>query len=549
MGDELREVSQAVALAELARRDPVTHDQIRQFRITLDNEAQHPEPEMHRVPHPDDITHALDGERLVARLDHAVRGKRLPVLELVRNVLVLVPVMFTWFSLSLASAAFQAIASRMEVMPGDTGPTMQQLWEQGFDGIDRVDWGLIHNIPLVFNFADGSQWRWFTFSLVAGLDAFIMLTLAMVVVWVAWLQRRTHAERVALQTAIDVTVATMRHDARRIRDQVSARTTVSAADRVGSVLAQFAASSTAIIDELKRSSSVFVDAADARSEANRVLSDSATRLSQIVNEVSRFAGQLETLLSGQQHTVQRMEGALTALLSEQTETRTALEGIASGVQSATEGMERSTRDFSAAIMPLAALAPAIEQQSREVAGLDSRIRELADDIREIASGTGRSGELLQGATREVSVLAQTLAASAVETATTIRQAVEPVAEAQIRVVENTIEIRNYLVSVTRTEAQRSDEAARRQAEAFDLLARQVESVSGMLSATVSTANQLIRDFQEQEGRILASQQQLVDAAHDWLQEVKQTRSTHGDGQVFGGPQVPNETPSGPGSWT
>ena len=549
MGDKLQNASQSEVLVELARLDPVTHDQIRQFRITLDSEAPHLATEAHRVPHPDDISHALTGDRLVARLDHAIRGKRLPALELVRNVLVLVPVMFTWFSLSLASAAFQAISGQMEVKPGETGPTMQQLWEQGFAGIDQVDWGLIHKIPLTFTFADGSQWRWFTFSLVAGLDAFIMLTLAMVVIWVAWLHRRAHAERVAFQAAIDATVATMRLDARRLRDQITSRTTIGAADRVGNVLAQFATSSTAIIDELRRSSSVFVDAADARSDANRVLSDAAARLAQNVNEVSRFAGQLESLMSGQQQTVQRMEGALTALLSEQTETRTALEGIASGVRSATEGMDRSTRDFSAAILPLADLAPAIEKQSREVAGLDSRIRTLADDIREIASGTDRSGLLLEGATREVSALARTLAASAVETATTIRHAVEPVAEAQLRVVENTIDIRNYLVSVTRTEAERSDDAARRQAEAFDLLARQIESASGMLSATVSTANQLVRDFQEQEGRILASQQQLVDAARDWLDEAKRSRSTQGDSQVYAGSSVSEVVVSGLGSRT
>ena len=546
MGDELQDTSQVEALAELARLDPVTHDQIRRFRITLDSEAQHLATESHRVPHPDDISHALSGDRLLARLDQAVRGRRLPALELVRNVLVLVPVMFTWFALSLASASFQAIAGQLEVKPGETGPTMQQVWEQGFAGIDRVDWGLIHNIPLTVTFADGGQWRWFTFSLVAGLDAFIMLTLAFVVIWVAWLHRKSHAERVAIQAAIDVTVATMRLDARQLRDQVGARTALGAADRVGNVLAQFATSSTAIIDELKRSSSVFVEAAETRSDANRVLSEAATRLSQNVNEVSRFAGQLESLMQGQQQTVQRMEGALTALLSEQTETRTALEGIASGVRSATEGMDQSTRDFSAAILPLAALAPAIETQSREVAGLDSRFRALADDIREIASGTDRSGSLLEDATREVSALARTLAASAVETATTIKQAVEPVADAQLRVVETTIEIRNYLVSVTRTEAERSDEAARRQAEAFDVLARQIESASGMLSATVSTANQLVRDFQEQEGRILASQQQLVDAAHEWLQEAKRTRISHGDSAMFSAPPSSSETASAPG---
>jgi hypothetical protein len=241
-----------------------------------------------------------------------------------------------------------------------------------------------------------------------------------------------------------------------------------------------------------------------------------------------------------------MEGALTALLSEQTETRTALEGIASGVRSATEGMDQSTRDFSAAILPLAALAPAIEAQSREVAGLDSRFRALADDIREIASGTDRSGSLLEEATREVSALARTLAASAVETATTIKQAVDPVADAQLRVVETTIEIRNYLVSVTRTEAERSEEAARRQAEAFDGRARQIESASGMLSATVSIANQLVRDFQEQEGRILASQQQLVDAAHEWLQESKRTLRSHGDSALVSAPTSSSETASAPG---
>lgn len=480
---------------------------------TVSDHTEHP------VPHPDEITLRLSPARLSSLADTYYRGRALPALELARNVLVLLPVMFTWLSLSLSSAAFQANVTEFPATPEQPGATLQQLWERGFD-VTTVDWGLLKGVPLRVRLRDGGEWAWFTFSFVAGLDALLVLTLAVVVILSAALQRTVARARSNVLDAVDLEATSLRIRARVLAETRQERKHDRRASNLVSAIGGFSTGTEAIISQLTESTSIFTRAAETRVQMSDQLTKAAAEMTVSATAMSSFARQSGALQSQQAETVASMKGTLTLLLDAQEKSSSQLTSVADGIVRAISEMTGTSRQFAEIIGPLGLLAPALTAQAEQIATLDSRIRQLADDIRVIATSAHWSGTQMQAAMIRIEELAGALASSAVNTASAVLEAVSPVASTMSAVSATMIETRD-LIQTSMSDVNRRDSARLETMQKASLaLDMQVESTGALLSAAVERANTALESSRAQVSTMLVAEQELVDSMRHVARELR-----------------------------
>ncbi|WP_376794015.1 hypothetical protein [Thermogemmatispora sp.] len=102
----------------------------------------------------------------------------LRLLEGLRNVLVFVPIMVTWYGIAQASSSYQALLQtclqRRSLCPPDVEQSFLYLWQQGFDGRLASVWSL---------------------SSVGLIDASLLLIVFLLTLLVLWLERRGERQR------------------------------------------------------------------------------------------------------------------------------------------------------------------------------------------------------------------------------------------------------------------------------------------------------------------------------------------------------------------
>ena len=498
---------------------PLTAEFLRTTRSVLEDAASDGNARDRPLPHPDEITLQVSPTRLSSLANNYYRGRLLPGLELVRNVLVLLPVMFTWLSLSLSSAAFQANVTEFPATPEQPGATLQQLWERGFD-VASVDWGLLKGVPLRIHLRDGAEWAWFTFSFVAGLDALLVLTLAVIVIVSAVLQRRVARLCARLLDAVDHEATSLRIRARVLAEDRFEQKTDRRALGLMNAIGGFSSGTEAIISQLTKSASIFTRAAETRLQMSGQLTNAAAEMTASATAMSSFARQSEALQTQQAETVASMKGTLSALLHAQEQTSTQLRTVVDGIVQAISEMTGTSRQFTEVIGPLGLLAPALTAQAEQIATLDSRIRQLADDIRVIATSAHWSGTQMQAAMIRIEELAGALASSAINTATAVLEAVSPVASTMSAVSATMIETRD-LIQTSMSDVNRRDiarlETMQKASQTLDM---QVESTGALLSAAVERTSAALESSRGQVSTMLSAEQELVDAMRQVAKELR-----------------------------
>lgn len=132
---------------------------------------------------PFEMRQALDpiatGEAIEARITRA-----LPFWEGLRNTLVVVPLMITWFSLALAGAAYEQSIQALPKNSTSQLASLFQMWQEGFPLLKYVAVGSLH-IPLVINHT-----RTFTFSEVGFLDFAILAVLLLLTAFIQLVEAR-----------------------------------------------------------------------------------------------------------------------------------------------------------------------------------------------------------------------------------------------------------------------------------------------------------------------------------------------------------------------
>lgn len=124
---------------------------------------------------PFEMRQMLDPEAIRSALELRL-SRWLPLLEGIRNALVVLPLLLTWFSLGLAALAYyQSLSLPEKQSSAITGQSLFQQWQEGFPLLPSVTVGSWH-IPLTF-----LNTR-FTFSEVAFLDVAILLSLIMLTI-------------------------------------------------------------------------------------------------------------------------------------------------------------------------------------------------------------------------------------------------------------------------------------------------------------------------------------------------------------------------------
>ena len=104
-----------------------------------------------------------------------LRSKGIGLLELSRNVLVLVPIMLTWFSLWVALKAY---ANTIEQRPEFADEPFLMLWQSGFHGV-----GDVRGLAKLLTFG---QPEWLTLGHVAALDALLIALIVIMTLIIHW---------------------------------------------------------------------------------------------------------------------------------------------------------------------------------------------------------------------------------------------------------------------------------------------------------------------------------------------------------------------------
>lgn len=148
--------------------------------------------EMRELLDPEDIRTALE-----------MRGTRsLPLLEGIRNVLVVLPLMVTWFSLGLAALAYhQSLSLPKKQVDTIAGQGIFQQWQAGFPLLQNVALGSWH-IPLSIGNTR------FTFSEVALLDVAILNSLLLLTALIYIIEGRAHQIGVKVAKLMEEELAT-----------------------------------------------------------------------------------------------------------------------------------------------------------------------------------------------------------------------------------------------------------------------------------------------------------------------------------------------------
>lgn len=121
---------------------------------------------------------AVNAERIAAEAEFLATGPA-RTLQMIRNVGVLVPIIFTWLSFALASSAYSAsvaLANHLAQVNGQQNlfsDSLLQQWERGFT-VSTAQLGFLPIHLTIFG------WRWFTFSHFAIFDALLIIALALI---------------------------------------------------------------------------------------------------------------------------------------------------------------------------------------------------------------------------------------------------------------------------------------------------------------------------------------------------------------------------------
>jgi hypothetical protein len=308
--------------ALIARLSPDTHAYLATLDPWLGDHGAPKSVDPASIPHPDDVDAALPRARIEELVHEHVRGRALAWFELARNVFLILPIIFTWLSLSLASAAFEQTIASYALAPGQVPPTFQQLWERGFE-IPSVDWGLIRHIPLRQVRADGTEWRWFSFSFVAGADAGIVAVLGILIVYTQFAQRRANARGIALMDAFDADVRAIRSGLRRHHMELQRRNEQVSRIAITESLDGFTREAANVVRTMTDGANIFRSAAEARLRGDAdLVAASATFV--------RGAEDLQTMRDAVL--------ALQAILAEQAEVRASLDSVGSNLAGVSQGL-------------------------------------------------------------------------------------------------------------------------------------------------------------------------------------------------------------------
>lgn len=359
------------------------------------------------VPFPEDVSSAVPLERLESLAELHYRGRILPTIEAIRNVLILFPVLFTWLSLSLASAAFQM---NIETLPSEIGVapvSFQQLWERGFD-IPVVDWGPIKNIPLVISSSSGSGWRWFTFSFVAGADAMIILGIVGLQVWGHSLHRSVRQRQEIVVRYVDEELQRIRVSFSRHHVMGAERRAEAAQRAVVESLSAFSQGAVSTLEAISTGSSRFAEMLSRREREEQALEGATKELLASAQAFRGFGEQAIRLFEEQARLVGLTDRTLSGLLGEQAKGREALEHVSGRVEAAAGTMvgvssalkevviatETSNISFNDATIKMANIAvslrnslDATEQSRNSIVSAASRHVEAASVVREALERT------------------------------------------------------------------------------------------------------------------------------------------------------------------
>jgi len=392
-------------MGELQAVSKIHHDRLARFQRVLTELDSMEEGGV--VPLADDVSSAVPLERVAFLAESHYRGWLLPGIEAVRNVLILFPVLFTWLSLSLASAAFQM---NIEKLPADVSVapvSFQQLWERGFD-IPVVDWGPIKNIPLVISSTSGGEWRWFTFSFVAGADAMIILAIVGLQVWGHSLHRSVRLRQEGLVRFVD-------EELHRIRVNVSRHHVVGAERRaeasqraVVESLSAFSQGAVGALEAISTGSSRFAEMLSRREREEEALEGATKELLASAQAFRGFGEQAIRLFEEQARLVGLTDRTLSGLLGEQAKGREALEHVSGRVEAAAGALvgvstalkevvvatETSNSSFNEATLKMASIAvslrnslDAIEQSRTSIMIAASKHVEAASVVRDALERT------------------------------------------------------------------------------------------------------------------------------------------------------------------
>lgn len=321
----------APEMSELQAVSKIHHFRVAKFqRIVTELDSAD---EVVEVPLPDDVSSAVPLERVESLAESHYRGWILPSIEAIRNVLILFPVLFTWLSLSLASAAFQMNIENLPAEVGVAPVSFQQLWERGFD-IPVVDWGPIKNIPLVISSSSGGEWRWFTFSFVAGADAMIILGIVGLQIWGQSLHRSVRQRQENLVRYVDEELHRIRVSFSR-HHVVGAERRAEASQRaVVESLSAFSQGAVGALEAISTGSSRFAEMLSRREREEEALEGATKELLASAQAFRGFGEQSIRLFEEQARLVGLTDRTLTGLLAEQARGREALEHVSNRVEAA-----------------------------------------------------------------------------------------------------------------------------------------------------------------------------------------------------------------------
>ncbi|MBI3974669.1 MAG: hypothetical protein HY332_25620 [Chloroflexi bacterium] len=278
------------------------------------------------VPPPETVYTLLDPEKLAPRAERFYRERTgLHWLEVVRNTMLVVPVLVTWISLSLASAAYQA--SVAGVQPAAVPESFQQLWERGF-AVASVQYGVLH-LPLVIN-----GWRWFTFSFVAGVDATLVFCAAVLIAATYWGDQRVAARLERLRTELDDELAAL-HGA---LSRYHAAGRESDGRRIERLLAQsmgqFARAANGAVGALGTTAEQMSRLVASRERQEAALERSADTLRFSVDGLLAFTAEVDELFRQQHEAIASVKASLAEVLEQQNKSRHTLEDAAAGITAA-----------------------------------------------------------------------------------------------------------------------------------------------------------------------------------------------------------------------
>jgi len=130
---------------------------------------------------PESLAGLVDSNAALEELEESISARYLyPWLVAARNLLALLPLLFTWWSLSRATTAYQ---TEVHLHPNLVYQPFLMLWENGF-----------------------GQGMWPTFSFVAGADAILFILIIGVTAVVHWLERKAQTRARQIVASMDQSV-------------------------------------------------------------------------------------------------------------------------------------------------------------------------------------------------------------------------------------------------------------------------------------------------------------------------------------------------------